>query len=73
MRYLYGEPAATPGMKPAQMPDSPARTSGWLSASQPLKSPTTPTALAAGAQTANRVPSVPSRVAVCAPSFSYNL
>src|SRR5205085_3492378 len=51
-----------------QIPESPTDWSGFALPSQPLKSPTTETPSAFGAQTANATPS--SRT--CAPSFSYS-
>jgi hypothetical protein len=41
------------------MPELPIRRIGWRRPSQPLKSPTTETPPAVGAQTANAVPAVP--------------
>ena len=58
--YLYRAPESTPGRNSSQMPAAPIARMGWTRPSQKLKSPTTETALAAGAQTANAVPRTPS-------------
>src|SRR6185437_2221269 len=50
-------PARTPGTKPSQMPEASERAvSGWVAGFQPLKSPTTDTEAAFGAQTEKCVP-----------------
>ena len=54
------------------MPDAPSERIGCRRPSQPLKSPTTLTERAFGAQTANAVPATPSTSRTCAPSFSYS-
>jgi hypothetical protein len=59
-----------PAKNPSQMPESARGESGWRSACQSLKSPTTETARAFGAQTAKRVPASPFSEPGCAPSFS---
>ena len=69
-RYLYSSPRPTPGTNPHQKPVFAINDSGVPFVFQPLKSPTTLTACAFGAHTANCVPRAPSRVVRCAPSFS---
>ena len=56
-------------MNSDQMPAS-EECMGWAAGSQPLKSPTTDTWRALGAQTANTVPFFPSNSTRWAPSFS---
>ena len=51
MWYLYSAPLPTPGTKPSQIPELARARSGCDCVSQPLKSPTTETELAFGAQT----------------------
>jgi len=68
---LVHGPGPTPGRKPSKMPDWPRRRRKWRCGVQRLNSPTTETRAAPGAQTANAVPSSPSRVAGCEPSFRY--
>ena len=58
--YLYLAPAPTPGRKISHTPHSRRRRIGWRRASQKLKSPTTLTWEAFGAQTAKLVPATPS-------------
>src|SRR5437016_5734433 len=53
---LYREPGGIPGRNSSQIPDPPSDRIGWSRPSQPLKSPTTPTEAAFGAQTANDTP-----------------
>ena len=57
-------------MKSSQIPDAPSDRIGCRRPSHELKSPTTDTARAFGAQTANAVPTVPSISRTCAPSRS---
>ena len=57
-------------MNSSQMPLDPSDRIGFRRPSQLLKSPTTETERALGAQTANAVPATPSCVITCAPSFS---
>jgi hypothetical protein len=54
------------------MPDAPSDRMGYKRPSHELKSPTTDTERALGAQTANAVPVTPSISRTCAPSFSYS-
>jgi hypothetical protein len=49
---LVADADSQAGMKPSQIPDVPRAARGWLLLSQPLKSPTTETRSAFGAQTA---------------------
>ena len=70
MLYLYSAPCPSPGTKPSQIPDDWRDLSGVASGSHSLKSPTTLTASAFGAQTPNTTPDVPSTVTTCAPSLS---
>ena len=56
---LYRAPGPTPGRKISQTPELPSTRIGCRRPSQPLKSPTTRTARAPGAHTANEVPGVP--------------
>ena len=58
-RVLVSRPGSTPGMNRSQMPSWPRRRIGWASGSQSLKSPTTETPAALGAQTAKSVPRRP--------------
>jgi hypothetical protein len=58
---LYRAPAVTPGTKISQTPESPSDRMAWVVPCQWLKSPTTRTARALGAQTANAVPSTSPR------------
>ena len=53
---LYAVPSRTSGTNSSHTPDSPSVRMPWPTPSQWLKSPTTRTALALGAQTANAVP-----------------
>ena len=68
------EPVETPvetfGMNRPQIPDEPIGSIGSAPVSQPLKSPTTETYSAFGAQTAKWNPDLPSRWHGWAPSFS---
>ena len=57
-------------MKISHTPDAPSDRIAWQRPSHWLKSPTTLTRLAAGAQTAKPVPATPSRVRKWAPSLS---
>ena len=70
--YLYLAPAATPGTNSSQIPEEPRARIGCSRPSQELKSPTTRTARALGAQTANAVPATPSTVISWAPSFCHS-
>ena len=62
-------PASTPATKPSHTPQPQCLRSGWRWPSQPLKSPTTRTACALGAQTAKAQPVTPCCVVRCAPSL----
>ena len=68
---LYVVPSSTPGTNSSQIPDAPSDRIGCRRPSQELKSPTTATERAFGAQTANAVPSTPSSSRTCAPRRSY--
>ena len=57
---LYFSHVPSPGTNSSQTPDWPRVRIGWQRPSQRLKSPTTRTLLAFGAQTANEVPDTPS-------------
>jgi hypothetical protein len=57
-------------MKISQIPELPSERIGCSRPSQELKSPTTLTERADGAQTENAVPCTPSSSRTCAPSFS---
>ena len=61
---------ATPGTKISQTPLTPSDRIGCARPSQPLKSPTTLTRCALGAQTAKCTPAAPPIVIGCAPSLS---
>src|SRR4029079_19201602 len=67
---LYFVPSSTPGTNSSQSPDAPSERIGCRRPSQELKSPTTETERAFGAQTANAVPTTPSSSRTCAPSRS---
>ena len=58
------------GTKSSHTPDFGPASHDVAAASHPLKSPTTETRRAFGAQTANATPSTPSKLEGCAPSFS---
>ncbi len=57
-------------MNSSHTPEAPRLLIGWYRPSHPLKSPTTETRAAAGAQTANATPGVPPRSRRWAPSLS---
>ena len=57
--YLYLCPARASGTKISHTPETPSVRIGWTRPSQPFHSPTTRTARAEGAHTANAVPSTP--------------
>jgi hypothetical protein len=65
---LYRSPAPTPGTKSSQIPADPSERIGCTRSFQKLKSATTATERAFGAQTANAVPVTPSISRTCAPS-----
>ena len=67
--YLYLLPGLASGMKISQKP-LPRTRMGWRRPSHELKSPTTLTRWAFGANTANATPETSSRTMGCAPSFS---
>jgi hypothetical protein len=56
MWNLYVAPTPMPSTVPAQMPEEPTGLRSWDSGSHPVKSPTTETRSAFGAQTAKRTP-----------------
>ena len=68
--YLYRSPAPTSGRNSSQMPPVCIERIACRRPSQELKSPTTLTARAAGAQTANAVPFTPWCSRTWAPSLS---
>ena len=67
---MYREPSSAPGTNSSQSPDEPSERIGFSRPSQPLKSPTTLTEAAFGAQTANATPATPFSSRGCAPSRS---
>ncbi len=67
-RTCRPSPSPRPGMNVSHTPVAPRRRIGWRRPSQMLKSPTTDTRCAFGAQTAKCVPATPSCVIACAPS-----
>jgi len=67
---LYFVPWSTPGTNSSQIPDVPSERIGCRRPSQELKSPTTETERAFGAQTAKAVPRTPSSSRTWAPSRS---
>ena len=69
-RTCSGCPSSTPGQKSSQTPLAPSERIWWTRPSQPLKSPTTLTERAFGAQTEKEVPATPSSSRACAPSTS---
>src|SRR5579871_896529 len=69
---LYFAPSSTPGTNSSQIPEEPSERIGCRRPSHELKSPTTATERAFGAQTANAVPTTPSMSRTCAPSRSYS-
>jgi len=68
--YLYFSPSRKSGTKISQMPPGTSSRIGVTRPSHPLKSPTTLTRSAFGAQTAKCTPRVPPNVMQCDPSFS---
>ena len=62
-------PSVKPGINISQMPEDPNPLIIWLRPSQKLKSPTTDTLLAAGAQTEKEIPLIPSTVIKLAPNL----
>ncbi len=66
---LVEEPGLSLGMKSSQTPELPSRCISLTRPSQLLKSPTTLTPEACGAQTAKVTPFLRPTVATCAPSF----
>ena len=69
-RTCSASPRPTSGTNSSQMPLEPSERIGCRRPSQELKSPTTLTERADGAQTANATPVTPSISCTCAPSFS---
>jgi hypothetical protein len=67
---LYRCPTRAPGTNVAHTPLALIARIGFSVPSHSLKSPITLTRTAFGAHTANCVPSAPSRIIGCAPSFS---
>jgi hypothetical protein len=68
--YLYSVPTLRPGMNSSHTPLGMCFRMACLRRSQPLKSPTTLTLSALGAQTAKFTPVTPLTVRRWAPSFS---
>src|SRR4029077_13287943 len=71
MSNLYFAPSFTAGTKSSQIPEAPSERIGCRRPSHEVKSPTTETDRALGAQTANAAPAEPSILRTWAPSSSY--